>query len=296
MFSFLTWNIEGLAKKLYDKEFIQFVSDNDFICLTETFLTEDPNPCIFNEHVVFNQPATKLSKQGRPSGGVLFLVRKCFAEHVKRVDIDLGNAVFILIDRTIFGLDKDVLMANVYIPPEGSPYYNITAVNSNGVANLEDCIFDNMLLDNDVYVILNGDLNSRTANVSQAISFENDEIFNMYEEDNNIQRFSQDSTINTFGKSLLFMCTALDLCIVNGTCEGDRLGAYTFISDAGASVVDYFVLSCDLYASVFNNCQINVIEKSDCKHMPVRLTVNFPNENTNINEEKSSKVKVDKYI
>ena len=215
---------------------------------------------------------------------------------MKRVDINLGNAVFLLIDRTILGLDKDVLSANVYIPPEGSPYYNITGVNSDGISNLEDCIFDNVLLDNDVYVLLNGDLNSRTANVSQSISCEHDEIFNVQEKDQNIQRFSQDTTINPFGKSLLFMCTALNLCILNGTCEGDRLGAYTFISDAGSSVVDYFVLSCDLYASIFNKCQINVIERTECKHMPVRMTVSFPKYNSNVENESCSKVKVNKFI
>ena len=215
---------------------------------------------------------------------------------MKRVDINLGNAVFLLIDRTILGLDKDVLSANVYIPPEGSPYYNITGVNGDGISNLEDCIFDNVLLDNDVYVLLNGDLNSRTANVSQSISCEHDEIFNVQEKDQNIQRFSQDTTINPFGKSLLFMCTALNLCILNGTCEGDRLGAYTFISDAGSSVVDYFVLSCDLYASIFNKCQINVIERTECKHMPVRMTVSFPKYNSNVENESCSKVKVNKFI
>ena len=215
---------------------------------------------------------------------------------MKRVDINLGNAVFLLIDRTILGLDKDVLSANVYIPPEGSPYYNITGVNGDGISNLEDCLFDTVLLDNDVYVLLNGDLNSRTANVSQSISCEHDEIFNVQEKDQNIQRFSQDTTINPFGKSLLFMCTALNLCILNGTCEGDRLGAYTFISDAGSSVVDYFVLSCDLYASIFNKCQINVIERTECKHMPVRMTVSFPKYNSNVENESCSKVKVNKFI
>ena len=264
--------------------------------MTETFLTEEPNPCMFNDHVIFNQPATKLSKQGRPSGGVLCLVRKCFADHVKRIDTDLENAVFILINRTLFGLDKDVLSTNVYIPPEGSPFYNVTGVNSDGVSNLEDCIFDNVLLDNDVYVILNGDLNSRTANVSQSISSEHDAIYNVQENENNIQRMSQDTNINTFGKSLLFMCTVLNLCILNGTCDGDRLGAYTYISDAGSSVVDYFVLSCDLYALLFNKCQLHVIEKTYCKHMPVRMTVNFPNDNKNVKNGSNSKVKVEKYI
>ena len=203
-----------------------------------------------------------------------------------------------IMDKSLFGLDKDILSVNVYIPPEGSPYYNITGVNSDGVSNLEDSIFDNVLLDNDVYVMLNGDLNSRTASVSQSICLtgEHYEIFDMQENDNSIHRRSQDVNINTFGKSLLFMCTALNLCILNGTCEGDRLGAYTFISDAGASVVDYFIFSCDLYALLFDKCRLDVIERTDCKHMPVRLTINFPKENTSVNNGGDSKVKVDKYV
>ena len=118
----------------------------------------------------------------------------------------------------------------------------------------------------------------------------------MQENNHSIQRFSQDATINLFGKSLLFMCTTLNLCLLNGTCEGDRIGAYTFISDAGSSVVDYFVLSCDLYASVFDKCQLNVIERADCKHMPVRLIVNFPEYNTHVSNGQMRKVKVEKYI
>ena len=108
-----------------------------------------------------------------------------------------------IMDKSLFGLDKDILSVNVYIPPEGSPYYNITGVNSDGVSNLEDSIFDNVLLDNDVYVMLNGDLNSRTASVSQSICLtgEHYEIFDMQENDNSIHRRSQDVNINTFGKS-----------------------------------------------------------------------------------------------
>jgi len=48
----------------------------------------------------------------------------------------------------------------------------------------------------------------------------------------------------------LNMCTALNLCILNGMCYGDHLGRYTYISDVGSSVNDYFLLSNDLFAVV----------------------------------------------
>ena len=39
--SFMTWNIEGLSNKLFDKDFVCFVSSCDFVCLTETFLVDN---------------------------------------------------------------------------------------------------------------------------------------------------------------------------------------------------------------------------------------------------------------
>ena len=41
-------------------------------------------------------------------------------------------------------------------------YYNVLNLESDGVSLLENCIVDNVLLDNDVFVLISGDLNSRT--------------------------------------------------------------------------------------------------------------------------------------
>ena len=54
----------------------------------------------------------------------------------------------------------------VYVPPEGSRFYTCFDVD-NGIGLLEECLTDCMLTLNDVYVILAGDLNSRTASNSQ---------------------------------------------------------------------------------------------------------------------------------
>ena len=50
----------------------------------------------------------------------------------------------------------------VYVPPEGSPFYPFFDLD-NGIGILEECMTDCMLTLDNVYVILSGDLNSRTA-------------------------------------------------------------------------------------------------------------------------------------
>ena len=162
----------------------------------------------------------------------------------------------LIIDKSVFGLPKDVLYVCAYVPPEGSPYYK-DSFNSddyfdvdNGIGLLEDCLSDCLISLNDVFVILSGDLNSRTSNISHHIT--TDTIFESLckSSPTNIDRCSEDGVLNNYGNTLLNMCTALNLCILNGMCHGDHLGRYTYKSDAGSSVNDYLLLSDDLFAVV----------------------------------------------
>ena len=57
----------------------------------------------------------------------------------------------------------------------------------------------------------------------------------------NQNRKSQGNVVNNYGKLLLNLRTTFDLCILNGVCEGDLQGCYTYISETGSSVNDYFV-------------------------------------------------------
>ena len=66
--------------------------------------------------------------------------------------------------------------------------------------------------------------------------------------------------------NLLVLCSSFDLCILNGACDGDTDGQYTYISTAGNSVIDYFIISRSL-ASLPKAMQ--VLERIDSKHMPV---------------------------
>ena len=123
---------------------------------------------------------------------------------------------------------------------------------------------------NDVYVILAGDLNSRTASNSQ-ISSMNSNIFDPLQESQpvNQNRKSQDSVVYNYGKLLLNLCPTFDLCILKSVCKGDLQGCYTCISETGSSVNDYFILSNDLYALIHSTCELCVTGRVESDHMPL---------------------------
>ena len=67
--------------------------------------------------------------------------------------------------------------------------------------------------------------------------------------------------LNGVGKLLLNMCCALELGILNGVCSGDRQGRYTYISETGNNVNDYYLVSFDFMDLVFTRCRLHVMEK-----------------------------------
>ena len=184
-----------------------------------------------------------------------------------------------LIDKKLFGVMKDILYVCEYVPPEGCPFYPYFDVDS-GIGLLEECLTDCILTLNDVYVIMAGDLNSGTASNSQISSVHNN-VFESLQKSLpvNKNRKSQDSVVNNHGKLLLTLCTTFDLCILNGVCKDDLQGFYTYISETGSSVNDYFILSSDLYALIHSTCELCVTGPVYLDHMPLTIRVIFPKEN-----------------
>ena len=73
----LNWNVG----KVCEADFMQYVSEFDIICFTETFLERvDPLDC-FPDFLQFPSPAVKLSRHGRSSGGVLVLVKRAWGKY-----------------------------------------------------------------------------------------------------------------------------------------------------------------------------------------------------------------------
>ena len=107
--SFLHWNVNGLLSKTQDSEFVSYVCSFDFVCIVETFV-EDFQSGVFHGYNVFCKPAVKFTRQGRHSGGVICLVKNVFVPYVRKLDIECGNCVMLITDKSVFGLSKDVCM------------------------------------------------------------------------------------------------------------------------------------------------------------------------------------------
>ena len=82
-----------------------------------------------------------------------------------------------------------------------------------------------------------------------------------------------DKTVNTFGAELLDMCYIHKMRILNGDCDGNREGEFTFVSHSGSSVNDYYLcVSLDFPESKI--VQVHVSPRVESRHMPVSLTLN----------------------
>ena len=66
--------------RLSDADWMAYVESFDFVTLTETFIDENFDLYqVFTDYFKFVSPAIKLSHQARRSGGILVMVRICFA-------------------------------------------------------------------------------------------------------------------------------------------------------------------------------------------------------------------------
>ena len=106
--SFLHWNVNGLLTKLKDRELSQYISSFHVVCLVETFV-DYLETGVFSSHTVFCKPAIKLPKQGRKSGGVLCLIKNELVPYVKEIKCDRGHVLCFLLDKKLFGFNRDVV-------------------------------------------------------------------------------------------------------------------------------------------------------------------------------------------
>ncbi len=72
-------------------------------------------------------------------------------------------------------------------------------------------------------------------------------MFNMFdiekESDDSIRyKFSQDKTVNSYGRALIEFCKAMGFRIMNGRLHDDKnIGEFTYESDLGRSVIDLLI-------------------------------------------------------
>ena len=92
-------------------------------------------------------------------------------------------------------------------------------------------------------------------------------------EKNPLERFSQDRrNVDNYGKLLLKLCKAVGMLILNGRLGADKgIGRYTRMADNSASVVDYVIVTPDLFDDVGQFQVNNKFHESD--HLPISFSL-----------------------
>lgn len=83
-------------------------------------------------------------------------------------------------------------------------------------------------------------------------------------------RISKDDKVNKYGKHLLQLCERTQLYLANGRVNGDLHGQWTYVSSLGSSVIDYIILSQELFQHVD---KMNVGEECLSYHFPMELSI-----------------------
>ena len=159
------------------------------------------------------------------------------------------------LQKNMFNLTNDIYL---YIPPRGTTGTTSTSQKWHIIEN-ETSFF---AAKGDV--LLFGDFNARTLNISELADY--DPVIK--------PRISQDRTVNTFGRHLLYLCIAQNLLIANGRLGKDKDGIFTCSTHTGSSVVDYLLFPYNLINQL-SNFEIDTLSPNS-DHCPLTFILDVP--------------------
>ena len=285
----LIWNSEGLLEKINLDGFCDFINSFDIIGLGETFTKFNFDFSIkFKEFDAIHCPAEQFSHLGRPSGGLVLLVKKTLKEAVEIIETGISHVLSIKIKKEFVGTLHDLLYINTYVHPVGSVFYSNKEY-QNTLEEIEQFILDQTEGRNELDIILGGDLNARVGDWS----FQEDLDGGREDEDEEgktYRRKTQDQVINNYGKRLIEICTMFGLTPLGGLKEKSFDSKHTFIGHRGSSHIDHFVVSTNLLDKISS---FKIVDRIESSHLPITLTLNCKREEekTQHQEKKISKTK-----
>jgi exonuclease III len=278
--TFLSLNVCGLKSKLKGVEFENMLRKYDIVMLSETKLNRISAGSI-------DIPGFKFMPKNRSgakaaSGGVGVFIKDNLYQHCVELE---GKCEFVLWLKCSLIPGKDILIGIVYIPPENSKYSDVKMFE-----DLENELVS-LTAGKNLSKIIFGDLNSRTANLTDSVFLDNiiseavdfsDEITQELFENQEIvtysidtQRYSQDNVSDKYGKRLLNMCRHLGIYILNGRVGCDKNIGHVTCRDK--SVVDYVIASADIFQYVSDFCILPFDPMLSDVHNPISLTLKIPN-------------------
>ena len=100
-----------------------------------------------------------------------------------------------------------------------------------------------------------------------------------------IESLKKDTVTNVFGRNLIDLCNILKLVPLNGNAEGDKEGNFTFVGDQGTSVVDYVLVSSDIFVNDGFCFHVHT-DRVESKHLPIHLSLPIAEKNLSTNKSK----------
>ncbi len=281
----LTWNIEGYKTKNLDygsdnklnTMYIKHMFENyDIVILTETWTnsTTENKICMQGYHPFHNSRKEKHRHAIRDSGGVAVLVKTELLRFIKREPCLHEGSIWLKLDKTLWGNNRDVYLGAMYLPPEYSSYSTNNILNEWDIIEKEISLFQAK-----GPVLLCGDFNSRTAADEDYIRNDaRDDFINLphcYIPDNPdiLARSYLDATRNNYGKKLIDLCIGRGLLIINGRTQGDLFGNFTCLKYNGCSTVDYNIISKECISYVKSFKVLPLHEFSDHRAISLQLTI-----------------------
>lgn len=257
------------------EDVINTLLGHDFICICETWCEEKEKLInVFDGYVCYSVNAKRYNKHGRASGGIAVFIKQEAAKSVTHLCVDYNLAVILSINGAMFNLATNIILVCTYVPPEGSVFYANSEIDEdNGIDLLKDKIIELKGTYPNAMWCMFGDFNART---SQKPDYINDECNNVpgmewyIGDDFMMKRQSKDHVVNKFGNSLIDMCIELNMHITNGRFAGDEKGEFTFINQNGCSVIDYGVMSTELFSLVHD---FAVLTMDVGCHFPILCTL-----------------------
>ena len=241
-----SWNVGGLLSEHYnkttDKDFLAEFNNFDIVLLTETHVGYEHKI----HFVDFNYyPFCRhKSRNNRYFGGLGILIRKGIKKGIKILNDGTSEYQWIKLCKDFFNFKRDIYLCIIYYAPKN---------NTDILELLEKNILEKYKNLGDI--ILTGDFNARTGSEDDHIAGDSNLHIPVNHNNYNVdlaieQRVSQDNTVDQRGKDLLEFCICNQIRILNGRCFGDSSGNFTCIKPNGCSVVDYVLVSQNLFHDI----------------------------------------------
>ena len=265
----LIWNMESLFDKISLQGICDFIGSFHVACLAETFTLPNFDFDIkFDKFIQIHCPAEKFTSSGRPSGGLVILIKKELEKYIKIIQTNISHILCFKLSKEILNSSKDLLFISSYIHPINSIFYSNKEYD-NTLDMLDNFLTEQLIKDDNVDILIGGDLNSRLGDWCYTQTSD-DNHQGEEDEETIFYRTAQDGITNPNGRKLIETCNAFNLTPLSGLKQQNFDDNYTFISNRGNSTIDHFLCSTDFLKFITQHRVLNRIES---QHLPVSITI-----------------------